>query len=123
MQYLLPWGLFGMHELLQYEASARSISVGDGVSALSVLAAEGVSNFDALQLVLGLGIERVDATRISERYKRQARTETDVTSWFVSTSWPEIERAVRGTDQRRIDPSLIALHAKLRGEANNPRRD
>jgi hypothetical protein len=54
MQYLLPWGLFGMHELIQYEAKRRSITVGDGVSSLSVLAAEGVPNFDALQLVLGL---------------------------------------------------------------------
>jgi hypothetical protein len=62
MQYLLPWGLFGMHELIQYEAKNREITVSDGVSALSILTAEGVPNFDALQLVLQLGIERVDAT-------------------------------------------------------------
>jgi hypothetical protein len=113
MQYLLPWGLFGLHELLQYEARQRSISVGDGVSSLSILAAEGVPNFDALQLVLGLGIERVDASRISERYK-QARRSTDITSWFVGRSWPEIERIVKGSDKRRVDPSLFALHRKLR---------
>ncbi len=113
MQYLLPWGLFGMHELLQYEARHRSVSVGDGVSALSVLAAEGVPNFDALQLVLGLGIERVDASRISESYNRVRRS-ADITSWFVGTNWSEIERAVKGSDQRRVDPSLVALHRRLR---------
>jgi hypothetical protein len=51
MQYLLPWGLFGMHELILYEAKNREITVSDRVSALSILTAEGVPNFDALQLV------------------------------------------------------------------------
>jgi superfamily II DNA/RNA helicase len=113
MQYLLPWGLFGMHELLQYEARLRSIPVGDGLSALSVLAAEGVSNFDALKLVLDLGIERVDATRLAERYKRE-RVSTDISDWFVGKNWAEIERIVRGGDIRRVDPSLRGLHRRLR---------
>lgn len=55
MQYLLPWGLFGVHELLQYVASERRLIISDGVSNLSVLAAEGVPDFDALSLVLQLG--------------------------------------------------------------------
>jgi hypothetical protein len=113
MQYLLPWGLFGMHELLQYEAKLRSIPVGDGLSALSVLAAEGVSNFDALKLVLDLGIERVDATRLAERYKRE-RVPVDISEWLVGTAWSEVERIVRGPDARRVDPSLRALHRRLR---------
>ncbi|MCA1549696.1 DEAD/DEAH box helicase [Bradyrhizobium sp. BRP19] len=113
MQYLLPWGLFGMHELLQYEARLRSITVGDGLSALSVLAAEGVSNFNALQLVLDLGMERVDATRLAERYKRE-KVLADISDWFVSKNWSEIERVVRGADNRRVDPSLRALHRRLR---------
>jgi hypothetical protein len=66
MQYLLPWGLFGMHELIVYEAKRGSIVVNDGVSSLSALAAEGVPSFDALQLVVQLGIERVDATRLAK---------------------------------------------------------
>jgi hypothetical protein len=81
MQYLLPWGLFGLHELLQYEARQRDLLVGDGISALSVPAAEGVPNFDALSLVIGLGIERVDASRLAGRYKRQ-RAVADVTAWL-----------------------------------------
>ena len=113
MQYLLPWGLFGMHELLQYEAKLRSITVSDGLSALSVLASEGVSNFDALQLVLDMGIERVDATRLAERYKRE-RISASISDWFAARSWSEIERIVRGVDNRRVDPSLRAFHRRLR---------
>jgi hypothetical protein len=113
MQYLLPWGLFGMHELLQYEAKQRSIEVGDGLSALSALAAEGVPNFDALHLLLDFGIERVDAARIAERYK-SSRSGSDVTGWFVAARWEDIERTVRGRDQRRVDPSLVVLHRRLR---------
>jgi hypothetical protein len=90
--------------------------VGDGVSSLSVLAAEGVPNFDALQLELSLGIERVDATRLSQRFKR-VRPATDIVNWFVGASWLEIERAVKGSDQRRVDPSLVALHRKLKGDS------
>jgi len=116
MQYLLPWGLFGMHELLQYEAKLRSITVSDGVSALSVLAAEGVPNFDALQLVLDLGIERVDATRLAERYKRD-RVSADISNWFVGKNWLEIERIVKGADLRRVDPSLSVMHRRLRDSA------
>ncbi len=113
MQYLLPWGLFGMHELLQYEAKRRGITVGDGLSALSVLAAEGVPNFDALQLVLDLGVERVDATRIADQFKR-SRASTDIVAWFVQSDWSTIERAVRIGDGRRVDPWLLALHSRLK---------
>lgn len=116
MQYLLPWGMFGMHELIMYEAKQRKIAVGDGVSALSILTAEGVPNFDALQLVLQLGVERVDATRLSQQYRR-LRTSTDIISWFAATGWPAIERVVRGIDRRRIDPTLRLLHAEFRQEA------
>jgi hypothetical protein len=112
MQYLLPWGLFGMHELLQYEAKIRSIAVGEGLSALSVLAAEGVPNFDAIKLVIDLGIERVDATRLAERYRRE-KVAADISAWFLAKSWPEIDRIVRGADARRIDPTLMALHRRM----------
>ncbi len=117
MQYLLPWGLFGMHELIQYEAKNREISVGDGVSSLSILTAEGVPNFDALQLVLQLGVERVDATRLSQQYRR-FRPHTDIVGWFVATGWPALERTVRGQDRRRVDPALRGLHAQLKKQAS-----
>ena len=109
-----------MHELLQYAAKIRSIAVSDGLSALSVLAAEGVSNFDALQLVLDLGIERVDATRLAQRHKSE-KVSANISDWFVARSWSEIERTVRGADNRRVDPSLRMLHRRLReGEQNKP---
>ena len=117
MQYLLPWGMFGMHELIQYEAKNREIEVGDGVSALSILTAEGVPNFDALQLVLQLGVERVDATRLSQQYRR-FRPPTDIVGWFVGSGWPALERVVRGNDRRRVDPILRGLHSRLREQAN-----
>jgi hypothetical protein len=109
IQFLLPWGLYGLHELLEYESRARRIAIGSGVRDLSVLAAEGVPDFDALQL-LQFGIERVDAARLSKRYHANRR-DTDVVGWFRSVSWGEIERVVRGTDGRRIDPNLPAIHS------------
>lgn len=112
MQYLLPWGLFGMHELLLYEAKRRHLTIGDGVSSLSVLAAEGVPNFDALTLVLSLGLERADATRLSEAFK-PFKSRANVTDWVASLSWPEAERIVRGADQRRVDPFFRVLHRRL----------
>ena len=115
MQYLLPWGLYGMHELIQYEAKRRRIMVADGVSSLSVLAAEGVPNFDALSLVLGLGVERVDATRLSDRYPRRTAV-SDIGAWLSGMSWAEVERIVRGADNRRVDPFLRTLQAGLRAE-------
>lgn len=113
MQYLLPWGLFGMHELLKYEAERRRLVVGDSVSALSVLAAEGVPNFDALTLALSLGIERADATRLSEAFKAQRLKAINVTDWLSSLPWARAEQIVRGADQRRVDPTFRALHRRL----------
>ncbi len=113
MQYLLPWGLFGMHELLKYEANCRGIVVGDGVSALSVLAAEGVPNFDALTLTLSLGVERADATRLSQAYKPFSSKATHIVDWLAALSWSRAEEIVRGTDQRRVDPTFRALHRRL----------
>lgn len=115
MQYLLPWGLFGMHELLQFEAKRRGFAVADGVSSLSVLAAEGVPNFDALALVLGLGIERVDAARLSDVYSSR-RSAADISGWLAGLTWLEVERIVRTPDQRRVDPLLRAIHSRLQSK-------
>lgn len=116
MQYLLPWGLFGMHELLGYEAKRRGIVVGDGVSALSVLAAEGVPNFDALTLTLSLGVERADATRLSRAYKPFRSKASTIVDWLAALSWTRAEEIVRGVDQRRVDPMFRALHRRLQRE-------
>ncbi|SOY83463.1 putative DEAD/DEAH box helicase domain protein [Cupriavidus taiwanensis] len=113
MQYLLPWGLFGMHELLQYEGKRRGMVIGDGVSALSVLAAEGLPNFDALTLTLSLGVERADATRLSEAYKLLRLKATPIVDWLATLPWSRAEEIVRGTDQRRVDPMFRALHRRL----------
>lgn len=113
MQYLLPWGLFGMHELLKYEAKRRGMVVGDGVSALSVLAAEGVPNFDALTLTLSLGVERADATRLSEAFRPLRLKTTPIVDWLAALPWQRAEEIVRGADQRRVDPMFRALHRRL----------
>jgi hypothetical protein len=105
IQYLLPWGLYGLHELIEYEARRRKIVVSAGVRDLSVLAAEGIPDFDALQLLIQLSVERVDAARLSHAYHSRHR-DTDIIGWVRSRSWPEIERIVRGSDGRRVDPLL-----------------
>lgn len=105
MQYMLPWSLFGCHELLEYECRLRGINLNDGVKDLSVLASEGVPNFEALRLVTELDVERVDATRLSAAYMRSA-AETDVIGWFHGTQWDTVAGIVRGRESRRIDPDL-----------------
>lgn len=113
VQYLLPWALFGMSELLRYEAARRNLVVGAGVSDLSLLAGEGIPDFDALSLVIQLDIERVDATRLAEAH-RAARTSSDVVGWFLASPWQVIETAVRGADKRRLDPDLHKVWESLR---------
>jgi superfamily II DNA/RNA helicase len=113
IQYMLPWALFGVHELIGYESKRRHIKIGDGVRDLSVLAAEGVPNFDALTLVMRLDIERVDAARLAAAYQR-ARTETDVVGWLRGLQWERIVGIVRGQDGRRLDPDLHRVWEQLR---------
>ncbi|MCO7228402.1 DEAD/DEAH box helicase [Halomonas sp. CnH100-B] len=118
VQYLLPWALYGVAELLAYEAKRRRIKVHGGVRDLSVLAAEGVPNFDALQLVMGLGLERVDATRIAAAYgssNNGKRRTTDVIGFFKGLEAKDLSRIVRGNDRRRIDPDIYSIWQKLNG--------
>jgi superfamily II DNA/RNA helicase len=112
IQYMLPWALFGVHELMGYEAKRRRIKVGDGVRDLSVLAAEGVPDFDALTLVMRLDIERVDAARLAASYQR-GRPETDVVGWLRGLQWERVAAIVRGQDNRRLDPDLRRLWETL----------
>jgi hypothetical protein len=113
IQYMLPWALFGVHELIGYESKRRHISVGDGVRDLSVLAAEGVPDFDALTLVMRLDIERVDASRLAAAYQR-TRIDTDVVGWLRGLQWERVAGIVRGHDSRRLDPDLHRLWEQLR---------
>lgn len=116
VQYLLPWALFGVDELLQYEAKRRNIRIEGGVRDLSVLAAEGVPNFDALQLVMQLDLERVDATRLSKAF-RSRRRDTDILGWLGSVSWETVAGTVTGSDRRRLDPDLRPTWEAIRGSA------
>lgn len=112
IQYLLPWALFGVSELMEYEARSRNIFFGSGVKDLSILSSEGVPNFDSLNLVLSLNIERVDATRLANSYSRKRR-ETDIIGWFKGLSWQTVAGIVSGSDRRRIDPELKSIHENL----------
>jgi hypothetical protein len=105
IQYLLPWALFGLNDLIQYESGKRGISVNAGVGDLSVLASEGVPNFDALRLVTEFDIERVDATRLASAY-RKAKREVDIVGWLRALKWQQTVSIVLGTDRRRLDPDL-----------------
>lgn len=121
VQYLLPWALYGVAELLAYEAKRRRIRVQSGVRDLSVLAAEGVPNFDALQLVMGLGLERVDATRIAAAYGKfgNKRRTTDIIGFFKGLEVKELFGIVRGNDRRRIDPDIYGIWQRVNGFASN----
>lgn len=116
IQYLLPWALFGLNELIQYEAKRRGISVSSGVGDMSVFASEGVPSFDALHLVLQFDIERVDATRLAATYKRN-RYGMDIVSWLRSQDWQRVVAIVRGLDRRRLDPDLRKVWEALRQSA------
>ncbi|WP_213878586.1 DEAD/DEAH box helicase [Pseudomonas sp. dw_358] len=122
VQYLLPWALYGVAELLSYEAKRRGIKVQGGVRDLSVLAAEGVPNFNALQLVMGLGVERVDATRIAAAYGAPnwgKRRTTDIIGFFKGLDMKELFRIVRGNDRRRIDPDIYGIWLKINGKTGD----
>jgi hypothetical protein len=113
VQYLLPWALFGVHELVQLEAEERSLHVGNGISELSALASEGVPNYDALNLVMQLDIERVDASRLARVYFPN-RNKFDIFTWLKSRPWPVIMNAVQSPDNRRLDPDLKAIWENLK---------
>ena len=122
VQYMLPWGLFGLNELIKYEARKRDIQIGSGVGDLSVLASEGVPSFDALRLVVELDIERVDATRLATVYQRDKQG-MDILGWFKAQEWRRIVGITIGADKRRLDPDLWAIWNALRsesGKTDNP---
>jgi hypothetical protein len=115
VQYMLPWALFGCSELILYEAARRNLTVGSGVRDLAALASEGVPSFDAIQLVLQCGVERVDATRLAEAYHKR-HEKADILGWFGGIEWKTVAGIVRGVDRRRIDPDLRQIWHAIRIE-------
>ena len=116
IQYLLPWGLYAMHRIVAAEAQKRGIDYHDEIRHLAYLADAGVPNLDAFRLV-GLSFERVDATRLSSMYQQSGgarRLGVDIVGWLMSAPRSQIETAVRGVDNRRLDYDLFALIRELR---------
>lgn len=117
IQYMLPWALFGCHELVQLEAQRRGITVGSSVADLSSLATEGVPSFDALHLVTACSIERVDATRLANAYQSKS-PQTGIMQWLATSDWNELVSIVTSSDQRRIDPDLRSIVSALADRPN-----
>ncbi|HEV7377902.1 MAG TPA: hypothetical protein VGN95_24685 [Pyrinomonadaceae bacterium] len=116
VQYLLPWGLYAMHRIVEEEATKRRIPYNEEIRSLAYLADAGVPNFDALRLV-ALNLERVDATRLSSMYTRldiREELNLDIVGWLIREKQEVIEQAVRGSDNRRIDYDLFALIEELK---------
>lgn len=116
VQYLLPWGLYAMHRIVEEEAAKRRIPYNEEIRSLAYLADAGVPNFDALRLV-ALNLERVDATRLSSMYMRLGIREElnlDIVGWLIREKQEVVEQAVRGSDSRRIDYDLFALIEDLK---------
>lgn len=87
--------------------------VEDGVSALSVLAAEGGPNFDGPTLALSPGVERADATRLSEAFRPPRLRTKSIIDWIAALLWSRTEKIVRGADQDRVALMFRALHRRL----------
>jgi len=122
IQYLLPWGLYAMHRIVEVEAKKRSIPYNDEIRSLAYLADSGVPNFDAFRLA-ALDIERVDATRLSAAYRRRGGQNlgVDVVGWLINERKEILESAVRGSDNRRVDYDLFPLIDELRSAEERER--
>jgi len=108
IQYLLPWGLYAMDKIVEEEAKKRKIPYNNDICSLAYLADAGVPDFDALRLV-GLEIERVDATRLSNFYYRKGGLTqgVDIVGWLINEKASAIENCVKGVDNRRLDYDLF----------------
>ena len=117
IQYLLPWGLYAFDRLVEEEAARRNIHYNNAIRSVAYLVDAGVPGFDALRLTRA-EIERVDATRLAQRYKQVGglRLGVDVVGWVSQMSGAEINDIVSGTDRRRVDFDLPGLVKRLSGE-------
>lgn len=107
IQFLLPWGLYAMHRVVEEEAKRRSILYNDEILKIAYLVDAGVPSFDALQLI-DKNFERVDATRLSNCYRR-SRQDTNITDWLNAQPRENIIGCLRGTDKRRLDSDLFTI--------------
>lgn len=115
IQYLLPWGLYAFDKLVEEVARSRSIQYDNHIRLVSYLADAGVPSIDALRLV-GVDIERVDATRLALVFKKLGGKNigVDIIGWLASEQRSVLERAVRGIDNRKIDYDFSAAIAAAR---------
>lgn len=115
IQYLLPWGLFAADIITQEEAARRDIEYNNEIGKLSHLVDAGVPSFYALRLV-NLEFERVDATRLYLQYKKEGgkRKGMDLFGWINSKPVDELERVVKGMDNRALDYDLKKLIKSLK---------
>ena len=115
IQYLLPWGLYAFDRLVEEEAGRRNIHYRNAIRSVAYLVDAGVPGFDALRLTRA-EIERVDATRLAARYKREGGLSqgVDVAGWVSQLSEGEIIEIVTGTDYRRVDFDLPGLLGQMR---------
>jgi hypothetical protein len=114
IQFLLPWGLYATHELVQEECRRRRITTyNDEILSLAYLVDSGVPNFDALRLV-NLEFERVDATRLAKSYAQLRNRDTDIVGWLINESKSTIRDIVRGSDNRRLDYDLDKILDTIR---------
>ena len=114
IQYLLPWGLYAFDRLVEEEAARRSIHYNNAVRSVAYLVDAGVPGFDALRLTRA-EIERVDATRLAERYREEGglRQGVDVVGWVSRLTEAQINAVVSGIDGRRVDFDLPGLARRL----------
>lgn len=110
IQYLLPWGLYAVDSILEEEAEKRKLLYNNEVKRLSYLVDSGVPNFDAFRLTK-LEIERVDATRLSSGYYSRGGLQlgVDIIGWLANLEIDDLNRIVRGIDNRRIDYDLVGI--------------
>jgi len=114
VQYLLPWGLYAFHRIIEAECQRRGIvDYNESILSIAYLVDAGVPNFDALRLV-NLDFERVDATRLSLAFRRLRKQEdTDIIGWLMVEKKSTLYKILRGTDNRAIDFDFDNLIADL----------
>ncbi len=121
VQFLLPWGLFATHTIVEEEARKRSIEYTDEIRKLAYISDAGVPNFDAFRLV-NLDFERADASRLSIFYHNKGglKLGVDIIGWLINEKRETIERCLRGFDNRRVDYDLEGLIREIRESYTAP---
>jgi hypothetical protein len=113
---LLPWGLYAFDRIVEGEAMRRKIRYDNEIRLLAYLADGGVPTFDALRLV-NLEFERVDATRLSHRYRRMGGVNqgVDIVGWVKALPREALHQILRGPDNRALDYDLDTIIENLKG--------